>query len=156
MVITLAKISFLMNIMMGLFVAVAILLILVVLIQKGKGGGLSSMLGGMGASSLLGSKTGDVLTWVTIGLVSLLLVVAVLLDKFLKTHVSSVPRSVPAATMPVEAETPAASTPAPAAAPAAGQPAASGEETTGTDGPAAQPQPAPSERPQTPPAQNEP
>lgn len=135
MVTTLAMMSFLMKILMVLFILIAILLILIILIQKGKGGGLGSMFGGMGASSLLGSKTGDVLTWITIGLVCLFLVLGVLLDKSLKTQFRQQPAATPAAAVPSGApETPAAGEPAAAPeqpsaepAPAAEQPAAPAE-----------------------------
>ena len=46
-----------------LFVICAVVLILVILIQKGKGGGLSAAFGGGMAGGILGSKTGDFLTW---------------------------------------------------------------------------------------------
>src|SRR2546423_10740585 len=48
-----------------LFLVVCGILILLVLIQKGRGGGLSSAFGGGGGNTAFGSKTGDVLTWAT-------------------------------------------------------------------------------------------
>jgi len=42
-------------------------LILIVLVQKGKGGGLTGALGGMGGESAFGSKAGDTFTRVTMG-----------------------------------------------------------------------------------------
>ena len=57
-------------------------LVLIILIQKGRGGGLSAAFGGGMASGILGSKTGDFLTWVTIVLVSIFLLFAVVLAKF--------------------------------------------------------------------------
>ena len=48
-----------------LFMIVCLFLILLVLIQKGRGGGLSSAFGGSGGNTAFGSKTGDVLTWAT-------------------------------------------------------------------------------------------
>ena len=48
-----------------LFMTVCIFMILLVLIQKGRGGGLSSAFGGGGGNTAFGSKTGDVLTWAT-------------------------------------------------------------------------------------------
>jgi protein translocase SecG subunit len=48
-----------------LFLA-SLFLILLVLIQRGKGGGLTGALGGTGGSSAFGSKAGDTFTRVTI------------------------------------------------------------------------------------------
>ena len=64
-------------IFLPLFLFISFLLILIVLIQKGRGGGLSSAFGGAGGSTAFGSKTGDVLTWTTsvVFLVFLLLAV---------------------------------------------------------------------------------
>ena len=45
----------------------AIFLILLVLVQRGRGGGLSGALGGVGGSSAFGAKAGDVFTKITIG-----------------------------------------------------------------------------------------
>jgi preprotein translocase subunit SecG len=43
-----------------------ILLVLLILIQRGKGGGLAGAFGGVGGSSAFGSRAGDVFTRVTI------------------------------------------------------------------------------------------
>ena len=59
-----------------LFLVICFLLIVIVLLQKGKGGGLGAAFGGMG-SSAFGTKTGDVFTWVTIVLTGLFLLLAV-------------------------------------------------------------------------------
>jgi len=77
-------VGILMNLVAVVFVLMSIILILVVLIQKGKGGGLSAAFGGGMASGLLGSKTGDFLTWATITVVGIYLVLAVLLARFYK------------------------------------------------------------------------
>jgi preprotein translocase subunit SecG len=44
-----------------------IFLILLVLIQRGKGGGLAGAFGGMGGPSAFGTKAGDLFTRITIG-----------------------------------------------------------------------------------------
>ncbi|MBN1125434.1 MAG: preprotein translocase subunit SecG [Sedimentisphaerales bacterium] len=75
-------VSFLKNLIAALWVLSAIFLILIVLLQKGRGGGIGSAFGGGGAGSLLGTKTGDFLTWVTIGLVGVFLIFGVILVKF--------------------------------------------------------------------------
>lgn len=80
----LAKVPFIMNIVMVVWVCVTIALILLILIQKGKGGGLSGAFGGLGAGGLLGTKTGDFLTWVTICFVVAFLGLAVLMVKYYK------------------------------------------------------------------------
>lgn len=67
-----------------LFVLCCLALILIILIQKGRGGGLSAAFGGAGAGGVLGSKTGDFLTWVTIVLVGVFLGLAILLAKYYK------------------------------------------------------------------------
>ncbi len=81
-------VGILMKFVAALFVLSCILLILLVLIQKGRGGGLSASFGGGGANTLLGSKTGDFLTWATIALVALFLLLAVFTAKFYKPTVS--------------------------------------------------------------------
>jgi preprotein translocase subunit SecG len=88
-------VSFIMSVIAVLFVICCLVLILVVLIQKGKGGGLSGALAGGMASGLLGTKTGDFLTWVTIGLVGVFLTLAVIMAKFYKPEVSSFGESTP-------------------------------------------------------------
>jgi preprotein translocase subunit SecG len=60
-----------------LLILVCFLLIFIVLLQKGRGGGLSGAFGGAGGHSAFGSKTGDVFTWITGGLVLLFIALAV-------------------------------------------------------------------------------
>jgi preprotein translocase subunit SecG len=50
----------------ALVLILAIFLILLVLIQRGKGGGLAGAFGGVGGSSAFGSRAGDVFTRITI------------------------------------------------------------------------------------------
>ena len=71
-----------------IFLVCAVVLILVILIQKGRGGGIGAAFGGGLAGGLLGSKTGDFLTWVTIVLVGIVLILAVVMAKFYKPAVS--------------------------------------------------------------------
>jgi preprotein translocase subunit SecG len=77
-----------MKIVAVIFVITAVVLVLAVLIQKGRGGGLSGAFGGAMASGILGSKTGDFLTWVTIGLAALFLTLAVVLARFYRPALS--------------------------------------------------------------------
>jgi preprotein translocase subunit SecG len=62
------------------FCFVCLFLILLVLIQKGRGGGLASAFGGSGGSTAFGTKTGDVLTWTTSIVFGIFLLLAVALN----------------------------------------------------------------------------
>ncbi len=61
--------NILVSVMGTLFVLTCIFMMLVILIQKPKGGGLSGAFGGAGGSAqaAFGAKTGDLLTMITIG-----------------------------------------------------------------------------------------
>jgi len=136
MMLPLAKLSFLMNVFVGLFVAIALLLILVILIQKGKAAAwVHVWRAGCFQSARLQNRRlpdlGDHRTG------SLFLVLAVLMDKYLKTQVSSDLMVPPAQSAPLETPVegqeapatpeqaaPAGEQPAQPAAPAAEQPAA--------------------------------
>jgi len=76
--------GFIMKAVAAIWFIGAAVLILIILIQKGRGGGLSAAFGGGMASGILGSKTGDFLTWVTIVLVGIFLTLAVVMAKFYK------------------------------------------------------------------------
>lgn len=54
-------------------IGVSLLLIGLILLQKNRGSGLSGAFGGVGGHSAFGTKTGDFLTWVTVGLVAVFL-----------------------------------------------------------------------------------
>lgn len=80
----LLTVSFLMNVVAVVFVLCCVVLILIILVQKGRGGGLSGAFGGGMASGILGSKTGDFLTWVTIVMAGVFLALAMFMGKFYK------------------------------------------------------------------------
>ena len=73
------------DVILGILNVVIVLLTLfligIILIQRGKGGGLAGAFGGVGGSSAFGTKTGDVFTKITVGvaiawiLLSMLMVV---------------------------------------------------------------------------------
>lgn len=127
--------SFFLYLSFTLFIVVSVLLILIVLIQKGRGGGLSSAFGGAGGNTAFGSKTGDVLTWAT----SIMFGIFLLLAIFLNRAVDGAGRTTATAAsapmeQPLPAEQPAAGdqhpikaqpnpAPAPADAPVEGTPA---------------------------------
>jgi len=76
-----------------LFIVIAVFLILLVLIQKGRGGGLSSAFGGgAGGHTAFGSKTGDVLTWATSIVFGVFLLLAVAANLvFSKVNITNTP-----------------------------------------------------------------
>lgn len=99
----LLAVSFIMKVVAVLFMICAVALVLIILVQKGRGGGLSAALGGGIAGGILGSKTGDFLTWVTIVLVGIFLTLAVVMAKFYKPSISDFGEGAPpAATVPAE------------------------------------------------------
>jgi preprotein translocase subunit SecG len=50
-----------------LMILTATFLILLILVQRGRGGGLAGALGGMGGQSAFGTKAGDLFTRITVG-----------------------------------------------------------------------------------------
>ena len=60
-------------------------LILVVLIQRGRGGGLAGAFGGMGGQSAFGTKAGDTFTWITVYTAGLWIVLCAVSVKILGT-----------------------------------------------------------------------
>lgn len=55
-----------------------VFLILLVLIQRGKGGGLAGAFGGVGGSSAFGSRAGDTFTKITIGVAAAWIILTML------------------------------------------------------------------------------
>jgi len=109
MILPLAAVPLIMKIIAILWVFISLALILIILIQKGKGGGIGAAFGGA-AGSLLGTKTGDFLTWVTISLVVLFLLLGVIMAKFYRPGLSESLQQSPGVTAPISEE----STPPPA------------------------------------------
>ena len=112
--------SWLIGIIITLFIFVCVVMVLTVLIQKPQGGGLASAFGG-GASAgqtAFGTKTGDALTVVTIAVFVAYLLLAVVLNFAARPQVAE---SVPTAEGTTAPADPAATDPAgtaPATAPA--------------------------------------
>ena len=63
----------------ALIVLTCLFLICLILIQRGKGGGLAGAFGGVGGSSAFGTKSGDVFTRVTIVAASVWIVLSLIL-----------------------------------------------------------------------------
>lgn len=98
-----------------------VFLILIILIQRGKGGGLAGAFGGLGGQSAFGAKAGDTFTRITIGVAAFWIVLCVLSVRLLGTGTSRLtlegpmpaPKSASPAT-PGTKSTPAGSADAPA------------------------------------------
>ncbi|MFO0960838.1 MAG: preprotein translocase subunit SecG [Isosphaeraceae bacterium] len=71
--------AFLINVLTILAAVISVLLIGLVLIQRGRGGGLAGAFGGAGGSSAFGTKAGDVFTRITIGVAAVWIVICMLL-----------------------------------------------------------------------------
>lgn len=107
-------------------VMVALLLIGLILLQKNRGAGLSGAFGGVGGHTAFGTKTGDFLTWVTVGLAALFLLLAIVLNFAFE------PTSLAGANPPVQS----ASVPAPPPAdPTGGTPSGSSSPVPASDAP---------------------
>jgi len=66
------------NVFLVLFLLCAVILSLLVLIQRGRGGGLAGAFGGAGGSSAFGTKTADVFTKATAVLGAIFFALAIL------------------------------------------------------------------------------
>src|SRR5438132_13815572 len=64
----------------------SVFLILVVLVQRGRGGGLTGALGGMGGQSAFGTKAGDLFTRVTIVVAAIWVVLSMASLKILNNY----------------------------------------------------------------------
>ena len=71
---------------MVLLFITATLLILLILVQKGKGGGLAGAFGGMGGQSAFGTKAGDLFTKITIGLAAFWIILCLVSVRVLTEH----------------------------------------------------------------------
>ncbi len=81
------------------FLFICVFLILIVLIQRPQGGGLGGAFGGGAAGSgqtAFGSRTGDVLTWATIGIFVIFLTLGALLNFVVVPPAAAPPQFVPA------------------------------------------------------------
>jgi preprotein translocase subunit SecG len=122
----------------------ALFLIVLVLVQRGKGGGLAGALGGMGGQSAFGTKAGDLFTRITIGVAAFWIILCAVVVWTFSHNRNPASKlfghsTVPDATAPLTPEkpgpggaaatpggaAPAANTPAVPAAPAASTPPAS-------------------------------
>lgn len=67
-------------------ILLSIFLMLVILVQRGRGGGLTGALGGMGGQSAFGTKAGDLFTRITIVVAAIWVLLALACVKFLNVE----------------------------------------------------------------------
>ena len=79
-------------------IALGLLLILTILIQRGKGGGLIGAFGGAGGSSPFGSKAGDTFTRITITMAGIWVLLIMIHVKVAKRDLPEAVRNPPAET----------------------------------------------------------
>jgi preprotein translocase subunit SecG len=80
------------SILFGILLFVtALFLILLVLVQRGRGGGLSGALGGMGGQSAFGTKAGDLFTRITIVVATVWILLCISAILIMNRQSSSVP-----------------------------------------------------------------
>ncbi len=113
---------------MVVLLLMAIFLIVLVLVQRGKGGGLAGAFGGMGGQSAFGTKAGDLFTRITMvvaGIWIVLCIVAVKVHCGATSGPLDVKRLAPAQNAPASPSKPAPSgehgSPSPPANPAPGK-----------------------------------
>ena len=109
--------------LLGLFLILSSLfLILLVLIQRGRGGGLAGAFGGAGGQSAFGTKAGDVFTKITIGVAAFWIILCILALNVLGRQQSKFNAATLGGSMPIETGNtggalPPGETPPPAATP---------------------------------------
>lgn len=127
------------NISAAFFAILAILLMALILLQRGRGVGLAGAFGGAGGAATFGAKTGDILTWVTMVMFGIYVLMAIILNYvFVPSLPSLAPQTSLTSTGPESGATPAASAPG-AVAPGAAAPVTP----ESSDPPATTPDPAP-------------
>ena len=71
--------------LMILLFLVALFMILLILVQRGRGGGLAGAFGGMGGQSAFGTKAGDLFTKITIGVATVWILLCIVTVKVVNT-----------------------------------------------------------------------
>lgn len=100
----------------------SLILIGLVLLQKNRGSGLSGAFGGVGGNSAFGTKTGDFLTWVTVAVTALFVILMVAGNWVFIPDYETAVAAPPAQTPQPQPVTPAGGTPSNAPAPATPRP----------------------------------
>ncbi|MEI6256352.1 MAG: preprotein translocase subunit SecG [Planctomycetota bacterium] len=89
----------------SMLVLTSLFMILLVLVQRGRGGGLAGALGGMGGQSAFGTKAGDLFTRITVGVAGFWILLCLLATNMLGRQQSLISSdlggAVPQATTPM-------------------------------------------------------
>ncbi|RLS28592.1 MAG: preprotein translocase subunit SecG [Planctomycetota bacterium] len=130
----------------------ALFLILLVLIQRGRGGGLAGAFGGAGGQSAFGTKAGDVFTKITIGVAAFWILLCVLAVNILGRQQSLISDSLGGSAPVSTGNTPlgGGTEPADALAPSTTPPAGESASAPGEAGAAAETPPATATEPASP------
>jgi len=91
-------VGWLASILNVLILLVGLFLILIILIQRGKGGGLAGAFGGAGGSSAFGSRAGDTFTRITITVAAVWVLLIMLMVKIVQPPITD---STPTFTTPL-------------------------------------------------------
>lgn len=107
----------------SMLVLTSLFMILLVLVQRGRGGGLAGALGGMGGQSAFGTKAGDLFTRITVGVAAFWIVLCIVATNMLGRQQSLLSSdlggSAPQAVAPMTPTQPMTQPPAEAQPPAA-------------------------------------
>jgi preprotein translocase subunit SecG len=87
------EVSFWAHLLNAIVIFLALVLIVAILIQRGKGGGLAGAFGAAGGSSAFGSRAGDAFTRITIYLAAIWALCIVIQAKVVNYDKDSAPRS---------------------------------------------------------------
>ncbi|MCS7238746.1 MAG: preprotein translocase subunit SecG [Thermoguttaceae bacterium] len=120
------------TLVMILLFFLAILLIIVILLQRGRGGGLAGLAGGLATQNPFGTKAGDIFTRITIVLASIWILLCLVSVRLLGTGRPRIelPAGQPAQSSPVGTEQSSTTAPSPAAPSDSSPSAPAGQGTT--------------------------
>ena len=97
----------------GVLIVLSLIMVFIILIQRGKGGGLAGAFGGAGGSSAFGSRAGDAFTKVTLYFALVWVLVIMINVKVMKPAVAAAPDETKAPVVAPTDTPPAENPPAP-------------------------------------------
>ena len=97
----------------GVLIVLSLIMVFIILIQRGKGGGLAGAFGGAGGSSAFGSRAGDAFTKVTLYFALVWVLIIMINVKVMKPAVAAPEETKAPAVAPAAEPAPAENPPAP-------------------------------------------